>query len=322
MTKAPRIAILLCTLNGARFLSGQLESLANQDTGNWHLWVSDDGSTDATMDILESYGQEWGEKWGEKRITVLKGPRRGAAANFLSLVTNPLIDADYHAYCDQDDIWLVDKLSRAIAALQAQAGVSTPDMPLLYGSRTSYIDAQGRSIGKSPLFRTPPSLTNALAQNIAGGNTMVFNRATRERLLALPADLPVAMHDWWTYIIVMACGGRMIYDPEPSLLYRQHGANAFGGNTGPIAGISRLTQALRGRLREWNRLHLTALAALEARDNGGGLTPQALHTIGAYRLAHEGPWWQRPVALHRSGVFRQGLPSHLVLYLLALIGRL
>lgn len=315
---SPSIAILLCTRNAGGYLAAQLDSLASQHHTRWCLWVSDDGSTDATRAQLRARQT----LWGNARLQLLDGPQAGPGANFMSLVHHPGIRADYYAYCDQDDVWLPDKLARAVSRLQSMADGAAPDTPLLYGSRTRYIDACGEPLGESPHYRHAPCLRNALVQNIAGGNTMVFNEATRRRLRHLPPEQPVAMHDWWTYIVVMACGGHMHFDPQPGLLYRQHDTNAFGRNTGTAARLRRLRQALQGRLRSWNDIHLAALARLEALDLPDTLTPQSRRTITQYRRIHEGGIWQRPLALYRSRVFRQGRSDHLVLILLALLGRL
>ncbi|MFA5521069.1 MAG: glycosyltransferase family 2 protein [Castellaniella sp.] len=311
---APHIAILLCTCNGEEYLEAQLDSIARQTAANWQLWVSDDGSRDGTLAILAQYQKAW----GDDKMVVLRGPGRGPATNFLSLVHNRNISADYFAYCDQDDIWHPEKLERATRLLQAQiSGPNSRLRPLLYGSRTCYVDRHDQEIGLSPLFRREPVFANALVQNIAGGNTMVFNSAARRLLWKCPPQQPVVMHDWWTYISVSACGGRVFYDTWPSVRYRQHDHNQIGHNTGLRAKISRLRMAMKGRLREWNTLHLAALSHLEP-----CLSKDSRHRLKQFEgVRQKGPL-RRIRALRRSGVFRQGLPGHLALYLLALLGRL
>ena len=108
-------AILLCTLNGARFLPAQLSSLGRQRFRNWRLFVSDDGSTDETLSIISNYQREK----GGASVVVREGPRQGVVRNFLGLACDACISADYFAYSDQDDIWEPDKLSRAIEWLQS-----------------------------------------------------------------------------------------------------------------------------------------------------------------------------------------------------------
>ena len=109
---AAQVAILMCTKNGAAFLDDQLKSIADQTHANWTLFVSDDGSTDATGNILKRFAANHAQ-----RTVVRNGPGKGVCANFLSLATDPAIDADYFAFSDQDDVWYKDKLARALTWL-------------------------------------------------------------------------------------------------------------------------------------------------------------------------------------------------------------
>ena len=97
---AAQIAILMCTKNGAAFLAEQLKSIADQTHANWILFVSDDGSTDETRNILRRFADSH-----EQTTVVRNGPGKGVCANFLSLATDSTIDADYFAFSDQDDVW-------------------------------------------------------------------------------------------------------------------------------------------------------------------------------------------------------------------------
>ena len=103
MAKQPHVAILMCTLNGERFLKEQLDSFTTQTHQDWTLWVSDDGSTDQTLEILRATQAEW----GADRLKIVEGPRKGFARNFLSLACRAEIEAEYFAFSDQDDVWLL-----------------------------------------------------------------------------------------------------------------------------------------------------------------------------------------------------------------------
>jgi len=248
----PQVAILMATYNGAEFLPGQLDSLAAQTHENWRLQVSDDGSRDATLEILRRYQ----ETWGPDRLKIRPGPGRGFQHNFLSLTARPDLEADYFAWCDQDDIWRPEKLARALAALTpyGQEGL------VLYCGRTILTDRRGRDYGLSPLMnRRPLNFKNALLLDSGGGNTMVFNRPTRELIIGdYPLDL--SSHDGWAYQIVSGCGGRLLYDPEPMVRYRQHGKNLGGNNRGWLNVRRRLKRLWAG---EWGRLVGRQLAALQ-----------------------------------------------------------
>jgi len=147
--ESPRIAILMGTYNGARFLLRQLDSILHQSYMNWSLWVSDDASSDDTLSLLQTCR----EAVGALRVHIVNGPHAGFVRNFLSLVCNPVIEGRYFAYADQDDIWLPEKLQHAVEVLDALPS----DLPALYCSRTLIIDEKGRECGQSLLDRVVPS---------------------------------------------------------------------------------------------------------------------------------------------------------------------
>ncbi len=105
--------ILMGTYQGEHYLLEQLESIRSQTHGYWRLFVSDDGSTDNTLPILLDFQASL--PLGQMEIVA--GPRRGFAANFMSLLLNPAIEGDYFAFCDQDDVWNKEKLAVAVSNL-------------------------------------------------------------------------------------------------------------------------------------------------------------------------------------------------------------
>ena len=257
MTDLPRVAILLSTYQGERFLAAQLDSIARQTHANWQVWASDDGSTDQTLAILQTYQL----KWGADRLRIVHGPRQGFCQNFLSLIQQPLA-ADYFAFCDQDDLWHPDRLSRALIWLDEQP----LDRAAMYCGRTRLIDEQDRVTGFSPLFSKPPAFENALVQSIAGGNTMTFNRTAYE-LLKQAGLVDVQTHDWWLYLLVTGSGGTVKYDPVPAVDYRQHGGNLVGSNNDWLARVERLKWLLQGRFQQWNQRNIRALETTSALEN-------------------------------------------------------
>ncbi|KQZ81978.1 hypothetical protein ASD64_09575 [Mesorhizobium sp. Root157] len=242
----------------------------------------------------------------------MKGPGKGFVANFLSLACNPNIEADYFAFCDQDDIWLEHKLEAAVKAL---SGFSA--QPAAYFGRVTIADTGGRSVGASPLFARKPSLENALVQSIGGGNTTVINRAARNILQMAGEDIRVASHDWWTYLAVCACGGTTIYDPTPFVKYRQHGSNVIGENSSMKARLFRTHLLLKGRFSSWIDGNLAALQRLEV-----AIPAQNLSTISAFTaLRHKRNMLARAVGLYRLGLYRQTYFGDLSLLIAALLGK-
>ena len=182
-----KVAILLATKDGAEFLPEQLQSYRDQSHRNWELYVSDDGSSDNTGDVIDQFAQDISQPVERRR-----GPCRGFWRNFMSLARDRNITADLFAYSDQDDIWSKEKLTRAVNWL-----ASIPETtPAVYCGRTEIVDRAGLSLGYSQLFAKAPSFQNALVENIGGGNTMVFNRAAK-KLLEACDPVEVVAHDWW-----------------------------------------------------------------------------------------------------------------------------
>ncbi|MDR1039419.1 MAG: glycosyltransferase family 2 protein [Deltaproteobacteria bacterium] len=297
-----RVAILMGAYNGARHIREQLDSILMQDHGDWTLTVSDDGSTDGTLEILDAYR----EQWGPERLAVVRGPRRGFCRNFLSLADREDLAADYFAWADQDDIWLPDKLSRSLALI-APAG---QDAPTLYCGRTAIVDEHDVLRGLSPLRSAPPpEFANALVQSLAGGNTMVFNRPARE-LIRVGCGLDPVSHDWWAYQVVTGSGGLAVYDPRPTVRYRQHGGNAVGSNMSVAGLLSRVRKAWGGTFREMNAKNLSALEAVSDR-----LTAESRDLLAAFSQLSRGGGRLKAMRIVREhGFYRRSLFQQMSLY--------
>ena len=304
-----RCVALLCTYNGARFLELQLESLEAQSIGAVDVYVSDDGSTDGTLNIL----CEWQRRWRRGAFRIASGPRRGFAENFRHLAISTEPNADYIAFCDQDDVWHADKLAVAIDALRR----APSSIPGLYGSRTRLVDDAGGPIGLSPLFAKPPSFRNAVVQSIAGGNTMVFNRSGFDLFRESVRRTSFVIHDWWAYIVVSGVGGNVHYDPIPHINYRQHGANLIGRDSGWRARTRRIQRLRRGDFANWTTANLAALDACQDL-----LTSGALETIADLRRIRSTAGLDAVVRLSRAKLYRQTPMGDLSLRLAAFLGRL
>ena len=292
------VAILLCTMQGRKYLPDQLDSIRGQTHALWSIWASDVGSTVGTRDILGEYQA----KLGATRLCFRDGPAKGYAANFLSLVCDARVTADYYAYADQDDIWESNKLELALEWLQTIPS----HVPALYCTRTRSVDVNNHEIGLSPLFAKPPSFANALIQSLAGGNTMVFNDAARNLLCGAGPDVPAVSHDWWTYMVVAGCGGQVLYDPVPSVRYRQHESNLVGTNNDWRARLVRVRMLLQGRFRDWNDKNMLALECIRGR-----LTPENRGLLDKFSKARNRRLVSRLVGLRRCGIYRQTLLGNL-----------
>ena len=299
------VAILLCTFNGARFLPLQLASFESQSLQDWCLFVSDDGSTDDTLALLK----EFQLRHGAGRVQVRDGPGKGFVANFLSLICDPSLESDYYALSDQDDVWAPDKLARSRSYLMTVlAGV-----PGVYCSRARMIDEQGAELGFTPLYKKAPDFRNALVQNIAIGNTMMFNEETRRILMQAGADVNAAVHDWWIYLAITAVGGRIYFDPYPSVAYRIHARNLIGSNEGRW----RRYQTLLNRFKSWNDLNIEALTRVQ-----GSMLDENKKVFELFRRSRKSGLLPRVFGLLRSGIYRETMRDNVELALAALSGKI
>ncbi len=299
------VAILLCTLNGARFLPFQLASFEALDFADWRLFVSDDGSEDDTLALLT----EFQKKHGADKVKLRRGPAKGFVANFLSLICDPALKSDFYALSDQDDVWEADKLSRARTFLASFPA----DVPGVYCSRARMIDEEGVEIGLTPLYKKPPHFRNSLVQNLAIGNTMVFNEKTRSILMQAGSDVEAAVHDWWIYLAISAVGGTIFFDPNPSVSYRIHGRNLIGSNG------SRVRRALMmlKRFKVWNDLNIRALERIQ-----GAMPEENKKTFELFRRSRTLSLLPRLYGLLRSGVYRETPLDNIELMLAALVSKI
>ncbi|RVT80647.1 glycosyltransferase [Rhodobacteraceae bacterium CCMM004] len=304
------VVVLLALYHSEKYLTEQLTSIAGQSHRAWSLEVSDDGPCPASVSALQSFEA----RHPHRRIRYRVGPGEGFAANFLSLLARAPQDAPYVALCDHDDVWFSDKLARGVAALSAVPD----DVPTLYGARTVVCDEALTPKGLSSRFTRPFGFRNALVQSMAGGNTMMLNRAGLALARAAAAEAgQIVAHDWWLYQIVSGAGGRILYDPEPVLYYRQHERNAIGANRALKARTARLRAILKGRFRRWNRINLASLARSAHR-----FTPEARACLTHYAQVHEGGLARKVAALRAAGVYRQSTAGNIALWVACLTGKM
>ena len=283
-------SILIGCYEPKNYLIEQLDSIQDQTHQAWSVFLSDDS-------ISKKWQSEYSEYLAKLGIKISQGPQIGFANNFLSLAKNPELKSDLYAFCDQDDVWDKFKLE---SILQIFIN-SDHAIPRLYCGRTYIVDRNNSFVGYSPLFRRAPSFKNALVQNIGGGNTMVFNNAARDLLLACPPDIEVVSHDWFFYQLVTGAGGEVIYDSNPYVRYRQHDANLVGANIGLSARIRRIKLLLAGRFKDWNEINTEALLRVS-----NLLSVDSKKTLDLFINARkEDNFLMRLFWLKKAGLYRQ-----------------
>jgi glycosyltransferase involved in cell wall biosynthesis len=302
------VAVMLCTFNGEKFLGDQLRTLAEQTVKDLVVFVSDDGSTDNTLRIIEENKNKYPHLNIQFLESSLRDSRKGFQYNFLSIFNLPAPPAKYIAFCDQDDLWEKDKLETAIKSLQ-----NLPqNQPGLYGGRTRLIDEHDHEIGFSLFFSNKPSFANALVQSMIGGNTIVINAAAWYLMKSVKGP-DISSHDWWTYIMVTGVGGFAFYDPEPKVRYRQHQQNLVGPNSTFKARLFRLKKLMQGEFGQLIDMHIQGLLLYKQR-----LTPENQHILENFIQARQPGLIHRIRYFFASKVYRQSFLDNIALFLAVL----
>ncbi|MEL7256570.1 MAG: glycosyltransferase family 2 protein [Pseudomonadota bacterium] len=303
----PHITIALCTYNGASYLREQLQSFLRQTHTNWSLWVSDDGSTDGTWEMLQAFQNAHGQAHD---IRLLRGPRLGVSQNFLSLLCHPDFPDSYVALADQDDVWLKGKLNRALRAVRRY-----PQKPVLYGAQSFHVSQNLQLLGRSKPPKKRPSFENAIVQNIVSGHSMVLSPKALRLLRNLGCPNSVPFHDWWIYQVISGADGHVVLDTRPVLLYRQHETNVMGAPRGMAALAMRLKAMQQHKYKSWVAANLDGLWACREY-----LTPNARAKIKRYREAQMPRGATRAALLRGLGLERQATLGTAGLYLAGTIG--
>jgi glycosyltransferase involved in cell wall biosynthesis len=276
------VTILLSTFNGETYLPAQLDSIRNQTHADWRIAWRDDGSSDHSAAAVEAFGT--GLAIGQCAKSPSSGIHLGAAGSFLQLLAEHG-DSPFIAFSDQDDRWLPAKLQRAVERLGGCDG------PGLYCARQMLTDDDFSHPRLSVKYGARPGFPASLTQNIATGNTIVMNHQAARLVAAIPAPA-ASPHDWWSYIVVSACGGQVIYDPEPVVLYRQHMKNMIGSQLPTITRAIAALERGAGIYMTMMRRHAEQLHAY--RDL---LSPDARNDLDLIRRGLAGGFSERLDAL-------------------------
>ncbi len=230
-----KLAILMSTYNGEKYLQAQIDSILCQETDiPFDLIVRDDGSTDGTIAILDAYHREG-------KLTYYTGENLGAARGFIqALRDNP--DYDLYAFADQDDVWNPDKIQKGINAVRESTA------PALYCTNAALVDADLRSIGRNTHREVPTyNLVSVLClASCAQGCTSVFNKALARVIQENAVPDVFIMHDSLLTCLCALIDGKIIYDHVPSMGYRMHGSNVFGMSTAKQGFM----QVIKSRIKE------------------------------------------------------------------------
>jgi glycosyltransferase involved in cell wall biosynthesis len=215
-----KVQVLMSTYNGEAYIEEQLQSILKQTYHNIVIFIRDDGSSDNTVPVIQKFIDIYPDK-----IRLIKGSNVGVIQSFFDLLHTADLDASYFCFCDQDDVWMNDKVERSVQFLRVC------DTAGMYFSSTMLAD---QNLSPIKVWPAPPEKAphfyNALVQNIAVGATMVINKAARDLIVSKTINMKnLQMHDWWVYLCVSAFG-KVYYDKRPTIYYRQHNNNVVGGH--------------------------------------------------------------------------------------------
>ncbi len=302
------IDILLATYNSARFLRAQLDSLLTQTDQDWRLLIRDAGSTDQTHLIIDEYAKRDG------RIELVGVGAADACRNFARLLD--FSKSPYVMFCDHDDVWLSRKIETARRAMEElEAEVGDARCPLLVFSDAIVTDGELRTLDRSSfhyqhLDPTRLAVRQLIFQNVAAGNTMLFNRALLRCACPIPRE--AVMHDHWFILVASLMGHVRLIQGETQVLYRQYGGNVLGASSCSLSCFVKYALRKRNSIKEGLCRKVRQGVALFARyGTAACMTREDRILLGVFPAFLSRSWFLRRWILVRYGIWKNGFLRNL-----------
>ncbi len=300
------VDIVLPTYNGKKYLESQIQSILDQTYQNWTLIIADDCSNDGTSKIVQKFNQKYPCK-----IKTLNSnfQNLGVIKNLNYLLSNT--ETKYIFLCDQDDIWIDQKLSLSLSAIQAIEHEVGCQIPLLVHTDLNVVSENLDSICNSfwKQSRLNPHrnhFQHLLPRNNVTGCTVVVNRSLLDLALPIPDD--AFMHDWWL-ALVAAAFGKVVPINNATVLYRQHSYNQVGSRAWTRHYIlSRLQQPQKVR-EYYRKTWKQAQVFLERYCDQ--LTLADYSVVEAYSSIERSNYWRKRSLLFRHRLFDDGVLRNL-----------
>jgi hypothetical protein len=291
---AALVDVLLATWNGGRHLAALLDSLLAQTHTDFRVLVSDDGSTDGTLTLLERYRPRFG---GRMLWLPPRPAGRGGLGNFEYLMQASLDEAQapWAMFCDQDDVWLPEKIAQTLVAMQRTEQDAEPGMPCLVHTDLRVVDEALATMADSfvryqhmdPARCTPRHL---LSMNQVTGCATMVNRGLLAMALPIPAE--VVVHDWWC--AVLSGSGRRVFVDQPTLLYRQHAVNQIGAHSRSLHHrVLRLLRDAPAVLRRAGQAGRNSYRQAQALEQRLRSLQRDASQVADYLAWRNQPLWQR-----------------------------
>lgn len=255
------IAICMATYNGRKYIDEQLLSILRQSYQDWVLYIHDDNSTDDTLDIIKSYVSRYPDK-----IILFDDNRKtgGASQNFSYLLKKVGKHHPYTMFCDQDDVWLDDKIEVTLHTMIYQERLN-PGIPLLVHTDLTVVNESLETISPSMFDYQKLSAKNAedinilVLENVITGCTVMMNRTLSNLVNYIPEE--AVMHDWWIGLMCLNKKGKIIFLNRATLLYRQHAQNTVGSKKINFLYYMRKFLNLEQVVQNYNRLYIQTIHA-------------------------------------------------------------
>lgn len=220
-----RVCVLMATYNGEEYILEMLESIKNQTYHEFICYIHDDGSTDSTCAIIDDFCKKNGNF-----VRVKSQATGGAKNNFLYMLKEIGSKFKYCMFCDQDDVWLPDKIKRSVEAIKVLENGDFSKPALVYCDM-KVVDADLKEIAPSfikynALYTEKITLDRIIMKGYAAGCSMILNN-TLAMASIVEDTRDIIMHDWWVMLVAVAVG-KVVCLNETLALYRQHGTNTLG----------------------------------------------------------------------------------------------
>ncbi|MCX5713490.1 MAG: glycosyltransferase family 2 protein [Candidatus Omnitrophica bacterium] len=307
-----RVSIIMASYNGSRFLKEQIESILAQTYGDWLLIIRDDGSRDGTVSLIKEYLQKYP---GKIKFLSDNDGHLGISGNFFRLIS--LADAPYIMFCDQDDVWLPDKIEATLDKMKKLEEASGADTALLVHTDLKVAD-EGLDVIAESFWRYQnlapekgKKLNRLLAQNVITGCATMINRALKEKIRLIPGE--AISYDWWVSIVAAAFG-KIGYIPKPTMLYRQHAGNNIGAKRWGLSYIKERITTGMGDLRE-TLLKTQRQAGAFLKIYGDELPPKSAETLTVYSNLGRQNLIVKRLDLIRYRFFKIGFQRNIGLFL-------
>ena len=298
----PRVTVLMATHNGATYIDEQLSTIRSQVGVKVHLVVHDDSSTDETVEKINQFGASHPDFDYSIAVNV---PGTGAAAlNFFTLIASADIgSAQFVALSDQDDVWLPNKLKRAIEVMMTEGTDAYASNLVAW----DIMEGKYWTIFKS----SPQRMYDYLFQSASAGCTYVLTRNTfdlvkehiKNSLVSPPRS---CSHDYFIYALTRAKGATWSIDNEAHILYRQHDHNVFGAMPG-LGGILHRIKLIRSG---W---YLSTVSWTIGNIENSQFTSEVKERLGRLKISDR--WW----LMIRVSQFRRKYAHRLALIIILLL---